>query len=135
MMATTGSVRYEYEKFTTISRAMKQTAVELNVPVLLVSQTSRSNAERKTLELEVSDLRGSGAIEEDAAAVFLLYEDKDDRKSHISAGTYAKGPVKSWLKLAKNRYGGQGSYLPLWHFKRFTRFDLMDTRAAEQEVL
>jgi replicative DNA helicase len=121
MSATTG-LRSEYEKFTAISRATKQTAVELGVPVLLVSQTSRSNSSDRRSELEANDLRGSGAIEEDAAAVMLLYPDKDDRERTIKDGSFAVGPVKTWLKLAKNRYGLQGSYLPLPHHKSTTRF-------------
>lgn len=124
LMGATGSVRGDYEKFTTISRTMKQIAVELGLPVLLVSQTSRNNTTDRRSELEVSDLRGSGAIEEDAAACMLIYEDKEDRARALLAGTYATGPVKTWLKLGKNRYGLQGLYLPLVHAKRYTRFDV-----------
>ncbi|HUA82650.1 MAG TPA: DnaB-like helicase C-terminal domain-containing protein [Bryobacteraceae bacterium] len=124
LMAATGSVRGDYEKFTTISRTMKQIAVELGLPVLLVSQTSRNNTTDRRSELEVSDLRGSGAIEEDAAACMLIYEDKDDRERAKQARTYASGPVKTWLKLGKNRYGLQGLYLPLFHAKKYTRFDV-----------
>jgi replicative DNA helicase len=124
LMAATGSVRGDYEKFTNISRTMKRTAVDLGLPVLLVSQTSRNNATDRRAELEVSDLRGSGAIEEDAAACMLIYDDKEDRMRTLQAGTYSSGPVKTWLKLAKNRYGPQGMYLPLFHSKRYTRFDV-----------
>jgi replicative DNA helicase len=124
LMAATGSVRGDYEKFTTISRTMKQIAVELALPVLLVSQTSRNNTTDRRSELEVSDLRGSGAIEEDAAACMLIYEDKEDRARTLQAETYAIGPVKTWLKLGKNHYGLQGMYLPLFHAKKYTRFDV-----------
>jgi KaiC/GvpD/RAD55 family RecA-like ATPase len=124
LMAATGSVRGDYEKFTNISRTMKRTAVDLGLPILLVSQTSRNNATDRRAELEVTDLRGSGAIEEDAAACMLIYEDKDDRARTLQAGTYASGPVKTWLKLGKNRYGLQGMYLPLFHSKKYTRFDV-----------
>jgi replicative DNA helicase len=71
----------------------------------------------------VSDLRGSGAIEEDAAAVMLLYEDKADRERALADMTYVRGPVKSWLKIGKNRYGLQGAYMALAHYKNWTRFD------------
>lgn len=123
LMSAAGSVRGDYEKFTAISRAMKQTAQEIGAPVLLVSQVTRLNSHDRRAELDVSDLRGSGAIEEDAAAVMLLYEDKEDAGRADSEGTYDKGPVKTWVKLGKNRYGSAGTYLPLWHNKRFTRFD------------
>jgi replicative DNA helicase len=81
LMAADTSTRSDYEKFTAISRAMKQTAVEVDVPLLLVSQTNRSNSREHRAELEVSDLRGSGAIEEDAAGVFLLFEDREDSEA------------------------------------------------------
>jgi replicative DNA helicase len=123
LMATTGSVRGDYEKFTAISRAMKGTAKAINCPILLVSQTSRNAAHQHRTEPEVSDLRGSGAIEEDAAAVFLLYPDKADSERAMADRTFTKGPVKTWLKLGKNRYGLTGLQLELLHFKRFTRFD------------
>jgi len=126
LMSTSGSVRGDYEKFTAISRAMKQTAVDIDVPVLLVSQTSRTQAKESRGELEVSDLRGSGAIEEDAAGVMLLYEDKEDRTLAISQNDgyrYTRGPVKCFLKLGKNRYGEQGRCFELQHFKTTTRFE------------
>lgn len=132
LMAAEQNTRSEYEKFTAISRAMKQTAVELNLPVLLVSQTSRSNSRERRAELEVADLRGSGAIEEDAAGVFLLYEDHDDAAAARAQGErYAKGPLKSWLKVGKNRYGMQGTYLELLHFKALTRFDVPEYGSEE----
>lgn len=125
LMASSGKgVRGDYEKFTAISRAMKQVAVDLNVPVLIVSQTSRANSKEHRGELDVSDLRGSGAIEEDAAGVFLLYEDAQDRDRALADQTYPTGPVKSWLKLGKNRYGMQGWQLALMHSKSHTRFDI-----------
>ncbi len=129
LMAAEQNTRSEYEKFTAISRALKQTAMELKLPVLLVSQTSRANSRDKRSELDVSDLRGSGAIEEDAAGVFLLYEDSldADEARKVDRGVrYAKGPLKTWLKIGKNRYGMQGTYVGLLHFKDCTRFDLPD---------
>jgi len=122
LMASTGNQRSDYEKFTAISRTLKQIAVELNVPVLLVSQTSRANTGRT--ELEVSDLRGSGAIEEDAAAVFLLYEDATEAAAMKISGGYSEGPIKAWLKKGKDRYGESGKYIPLLYSKSCARFDL-----------
>jgi len=129
LMAANEATRSDYEKFTAISRAMKQTAVNVNVPVLLVSQTSRSNSRERRAELDVADLRGSGAIEEDAAGVFLLFEDRDDAEAARSVDDgrrYTKGPVRAFLKIGKNRYGEQGRCIPLWHFKGETRFELPD---------
>ena len=131
LMSADANTRGDYEKFTAISRAMKQTAVEVNVPLLLVSQTSRSNSREHRAELEVADLRGSGAIEEDAAGVFLLFEDQEDAKAaRYDSGDgktrYTVGPVKTWLKIGKNRYGIQGAFLALKHLKSETRFEVCD---------
>jgi KaiC/GvpD/RAD55 family RecA-like ATPase len=141
LMASTGNVRGDYEKFTNISRTMKQIAMELDLPVILVSQTSRNNSLERRAELEVSDLRGSGAIEEDAAAVFLIYEDREDAAKAKQAGYYARGPVKTWLKIGKNRYGLQGICQAFMHAKKYTRFDLyvegvepgISTNAADKQ--
>ena len=49
LMGASGSVRGDYERFTAISRALKETAQEIGVPVLLVSQTSRNNSAENVL--------------------------------------------------------------------------------------
>ncbi len=136
LMEADKTTRGDYEKFTAISRAMKQTAVEVDVPLLLVSQTSRSNSRERRMELDVADLRGSGAIEEDAAGVFLLFEDRDDAELARAAdsGTrYTKGPLKCFLKIGKNRYGEQGRCLPMLHFKAETRFELISAEVGDVE--
>jgi KaiC/GvpD/RAD55 family RecA-like ATPase len=137
MSADTGT-RGDYEKFTAISRAMKHTAVEVNVPLLLVSQTSRSNSRERRTDLDVADLRGSGAIEEDAASVFMLFENREDAKAarkDVNDGKtrYTIGPVKTWLKIGKNRYGIQGACLPLLHHKSQTRFETEENQGSDAE--
>jgi len=92
------------------------------------TDTSRANSRDKRAELEASDLRDTGAIEEDAAALFLLFEDREDAelsKTEAIEGKarYTTGPVQTWLKVAKNRYGAQGWYLKLQHHKTETRFE------------
>jgi hypothetical protein len=59
--------------------------------------------------------------------VLLLFEDSEDAKAALTDVSDGKtrhmtGPVKTWLKIAKNRYGVQGAYLPLKHYKSETRF-------------
>lgn len=123
----------EYERMTSVSRTMKQVAVDLGVPLLLCSQTSRANARDHRTELQCSDLRGAGAIEEDAAGVMLIYEDQEDRDRAIAEGDrYVTGPVKCWLKLDKNRFGEKGRCFELWHSKTATRFDPLDVLHAHQ---
>jgi KaiC/GvpD/RAD55 family RecA-like ATPase len=136
LMEADKATRSDYEKFTSISRAMKQTAVEVNVPVLLVSQTSRSNSRERRAELEVADLRGSGAIEEDAAGVFLLFEDRDDAEAARSVDDgrrLTKGPVRCFLRVGKNRYGEQGRCLALLHYKAQTRFEICGSEEPDAD--
>ena len=54
----------------------------------------------------------------------LLYEDSTDAAAAKTAGIYPTGPVKSWLKIGKNRYGVSGSFVTLNYFKCHARFDL-----------
>lgn len=127
LMSSTGSTKGDYEKFTSISRMLKQTAMEIDTPVLIVSQTSRAQAKEHRGELQVSDLRGTGAIEEDAAGVLLLYEDHEDKKLAMAEGDgsrYTRGPVKCVLRLGKNRYGEQDRCFELRHYKTCTRFEM-----------
>jgi replicative DNA helicase len=138
LMGADANTRGDYEKFTAISRAMKHVAVDVNVPVLLVSQTSRSNSRERRSELDVADLRGSGAIEEDAAAVFLLFEDQKDAeaaRTDVNNGKtrYMTGPVQTWLKIGKNRYGVQGAFLSLRHYKTETRFETTESEVPDGE--
>jgi replicative DNA helicase len=84
-----------------ISRAIKKTALQLNTPVLLVSQLNRE-PERKERRPTLSDLRESGAIEQDADQVILLYAPKvEDEFSE-------DGIVPVRADLAKNRNGPTG---------------------------
>ncbi len=64
------------QEVTEISRAIKIMAKELNVPVLALSQTSRDLEKREDGEPKLSDLRESGAIEQDADQVYFLVKDK-----------------------------------------------------------
>lgn len=81
-----------------ISRSFKQMALELNVPVLLLSQLNRASEEGR--EPRISDLRESGAIEQDADIVLLLHTRHTDRSS-------ASASVK--CLIGKSRNTGTGA--------------------------
>jgi replicative DNA helicase len=81
------------------SRMLKSISMDLEIPVLALSQFSRKVDSRDDPEPKLSDLRESGAIEQDASVVLFLYrpDPNDD---------YLKDQYK--LKIAKNRHGGRG---------------------------
>ena len=106
-----------------ISRSLKIMAKELNVPVLCLSQLSRAAESRPDKRPLLSDLRESGAIEQDADQVLLLYRDDYYNK---------ESPDKNIAEVivAKNRHGEQGTVRVQWLPQFFTFSDL-DERHAE----
>ena len=88
----------EYDKVTYISRALKLLALELKIPILALSQLSRNPEKGTKKEPQISDLRGSGSIEQDADIILLLYpNDPNDRGDRVVT-----------LDVAKNRQGETG---------------------------
>jgi replicative DNA helicase len=90
-----------------ISRGLKALARELNVPVVALSQLSRSSEYREGNEPKLSDLRDSGAIEQDADVVLMMW-----RSSDISLDVSTE-PVH--CKIAKHRNGPTGRAELLFH--------------------
>ena len=102
------------EQIAKISRRLKTLARELQVPVIALSQLNRGVEQREDRRPRMSDLRESGAIEQDADLVLLLhrpeYYDPNDQ------------PGISELNLAKNRSGATGT-VKMTFLKNFTRFE------------
>ena len=90
-----------------ISRAMKIMAKELNVPVLCLSQLSRGPEGRTDKRPLLSDLRESGAIEQDADEVLFLYRDE-----YYNENSEDKGIAE--CIVAKNRHGEPGTVKLQW---------------------
>jgi replicative DNA helicase len=99
-----------------ISRGLKALARELRVPVIALSQLSRQPEMRESREPRLSDLRESGAIEQDADLVLFLWREKE-RSADEADGD---GEVVN-LRLAKHRNGPTGE-VKLWFRKSQTRF-------------
>ncbi len=99
---------------TDISRSLKIMAKELNVPILCLSQLSRANESRQDKRPMMSDLRESGAIEQDADEVLFIYREdyynKDTEKQNIAE-----------VIVAKNRHGETGTVELQW-LPQFTTF-------------
>jgi len=111
------------QEVSAISRSLKGLARELNVPVMCLSQLSRAVESRTDKRPMLSDLRESGAIEQDADVVMFLYRDEYYTKREESRG---KGEVI----IAKQRNGPVGS-IELAFSANFARFDNLETRYTE----
>ena len=97
-----------------ISRALKIMAKELNVPVICLSQLSRANESRTDKRPMLSDLRESGAIEQDADEVLFIYRD-----DYYHPDTPEKNVAE--VIVAKNRHGETGTVKLQW-LPQFTTF-------------
>ena len=100
-----------------ISRVMKSVSVELECPVIALSQLSRETERRTEKKPQLSDLRDSGAIEQDADTVILLY--REDYYSENENNDLQDS--KADLRIAKNRNGSTG-ICHLTFQRKFTRF-------------
>lgn len=80
-----------------ISRSLKQLARELNVPLLAAAQLSRAVEQRADKEPQLSDLRESGSLEQDADIVMFIYRDEKDpamqNVTHLKVAKHRNGPV------------------------------------------
>ncbi len=90
-----------------ISRMMKIMAKELNVPVLCLSQLSRASAQRQDKRPQLSDLRESGTLEQDADIVLGLYREDYFNKE-------AEDHNQAELIVMKNRHGNTGTIQVQW---------------------
>ena len=106
-----------------ISRSLKIMAKELNVPVLCLSQLTRANESRTDKRPMLSDLRESGAIEQDADIVLFLYREGYYKKD-------VENPNLAECIIAKNRHGETGTVELQW-LPEFTTFSDISWQHAE----
>ena len=108
-----------------MSRMLKIMAKELNVPVICLSQLCRANEKRDDKRPMLSDLRESGAIEQDADIVLFLYRDdyyNEDSEKHNIAECI----------VAKNRHGETGKVELRW-MPEYTQFSTLDKRYDDED--
>lgn len=118
LMTSEGRNENRQQEISTISRNLKALAKELDVPILALSQLSR-DSEKAARKPKLSDLRESGAIEQDADVVILLYrEDYQNEEADV------KNQIE--LIIAKHRNGETAS-VNLSFIKEFTRFGDLQT--------
>ena len=104
-----------------ISRNLKLMAKEMGVPVICCAQLSRGPESRNDKRPILSDLRDSGAIEQDADIVLFLYRDEYYNKQ-------TEGVSKAEVIVAKNRHGSTGSVELGW-FGQYTKFTDLEENA------
>ena len=107
-----------------ISRMLKIMAKELNVPVICLSQLSRANESRQDKRPMLSDLRDSGAIEQDADVVIGLYRDGYYNKE-------CQDPDLAEAIILKNRKGSTGTVQLRW-LPEFTTFVSVDRKHSDE---
>jgi replicative DNA helicase len=109
-------VESRQQEISEISRSLKAVAKELNIPVIAVSQLSRRTEERTGMRPQLSDLRESGAIEQDADLILFLYRDEVYNRAEDNPN---RG--KAELIIGKQRNGPTGK-IDLAFLSKFTTF-------------
>ncbi|MDE5663085.1 MAG: replicative DNA helicase [Muribaculaceae bacterium] len=134
MNATGMKLGSREQEVSTISRSLKALAKELNIPIIALSQLNRSTETREDKRPVLSDLRESGAIEQDADIVCFIHRPEYYMKSGEDAqGNDIRGLAE--LIVAKHRSGAVGD-VKLRFVNRFARFENWDAGYRQvQETL
>jgi replicative DNA helicase len=123
LMRGSGAAQNREQEISEISRSLKALAKELNVPVLAISQLNRRVEDRNDKTPQLSDLRESGAIEQDADVIAFIYREAAyNPKSDDNTAT---------ITIAKQRNGPIGD-LNLTFLREFTRFE--DYTGRDEEL-
>jgi replicative DNA helicase len=121
--STARRVDNRQQEIADISNGLKALAKELRVPVVVLSQLNRDVEKRGAGEApRLSDLRESGAIEQDADLVGLLYRDSKGKDDEDAGRDFDEDAMPVKLYIAKQRNGPTGE-LNLTFLKSFTRFE------------
>lgn len=114
LMTSGKKVENRQQEVSEFSRALKLLAKELNIPVIAISQLNRNSEQTKDKKPEISQLRESGSLEQDADVVILLHREAQYERDHPRAN-------EADLILAKQRNGPTGTFVVAFqgHYSRF----------------
>ena len=125
LMETSGNNNDRTQQISQISRGLKLLAKELNVPVIALSQLSRNTESRQDKRPQLSDLRDSGSIEQDADVVMFIYRGEyyatKGQLENDDSGELAKSKGEAEIIIAKQRSGPTGT-VELIFQKNLTKF-------------
>ena len=131
MMSGSGRFENRQQEIASLSRNLKTLAKELNVPVVACSQLSRQVEQRENKKPQLSDLRESGALEQDADVVMFVYR-PEYYLSHLEKTDpkFAEVEGKAEIIIAKQRNGPTGA-VKLAFLKNYARFENLAYRPAD----
>lgn len=121
LTSTSRRAENRQQEISDISSGIKALAKELNVPVIVISQLNREVEREKGRAPRLSDLRESGAIEQDADLVGLLYRPSKGDEDDSSSASVEAEPIN--LLIAKQRNGPANEDVNLTFLKSYTRFE------------
>jgi len=124
LMTSGKAVESRQQEVSEFSRALKLLAKELEVPVVALSQLNRGPEMRNDKKPQLSDLRESGAIEQDADEVMFLY-----REDYYNKDTPEQNVAE--CIVAKNRHGETGKVELRW-MPEYTTFGTLENRYDEE---
>ncbi len=127
LMQGRGRFESRQTELASISRSLKGLAKELNVPIVALSQLSRAPETRSDHRPQLSDLRESGALEQDADVVLFIYRDEQYRDDEGNTNQEAEGIAE--IIIGKQRNGPTGT-IKLAFIKEHTRFENLAPGAA-----
>lgn len=118
ILTTSERIKDKLERLEYLTRKLKEMAKDLNIPIICLCQLNRLNTDRPNKNPQLSDLRGSGSIEQDANLILFVYRPEyfllqmkpdESSKDYLNwEDTYNKVRGKAKIIVAKNRRGRTG---------------------------